>query len=90
MSIETPSIEKAPNIEELKRILSQAYEKDAMGVWNKTAEFVAKLEQAHPNCRGHRLFHLIARSTLMPEEEAKMKEGDFEGEYSIEAFIKSL
>jgi hypothetical protein len=49
-------------------------------------DFAMKLKKRYPDCRKYRAFHQLIGSS--PPEDALS--GDFEGEDSIEAFLKSL
>lgn len=49
-------------------------------------QFIYKLYEARPDCTSYKVYHWFKNSTPRPED----KEGDFEGEYSVEAFLESL
>lgn len=66
---------------------NQAYEHlGHLEAYSRISEFIHRLYQGRPDCTNYKVYHWLKKST--PREDDK--EGDFEGEYSVEAFLKSL
>lgn len=78
--------EIAEKIRPLKKLYNEAMEKDHPVNFKKIHEFGRELDKKYKNARDYRLYHLLICSSPYK----KCAYYDFEGEDSVEKFIKSL
>lgn len=76
----------AEKIRPLKKLYDEALEKDRTVNFKKIHEFGRELDKKYKNARDYRLYHLLIGGSVCKEYPYY----DFEGEDSIEKFIKSL
>lgn len=89
-----PSTEKVIETNEektnaLREMMLEAYDKSSLPLELalKVNSFGHYLQKKYPDCRDYRLFHLLIGSTPFDKGCYKF---DFDGEDSVEKFIKSL
>lgn len=84
---EIPRKQETPLEDRIKTLRDEAY--GILGqaeAYSRINEFIRNLYIARPDCANRKVYHWLKMSG--PEE--TYIEGDFEGEWSVEAFLKSL
>ncbi|HXV26688.1 MAG TPA: hypothetical protein VD862_01535 [Candidatus Paceibacterota bacterium] len=74
---------------EIERLYLLASKKLGAGIWDRTVEFATRLREKYPDYIHYRAYHKLIGSTVRPDFEPII-EGDFPGEDSVVAFLRSL
>lgn len=74
-------------IAEIKSKLDATFDKNMIGIYQKTCDFACELQKKYPDFQTYRLYHLLVMSTV---GEGDCDKFDFPRNDSVEKFIDKL